>query len=1357
MTVTSIRLLRLSVLKIRRTAHTAFLGLLAGAALFFLFVFTGAALSQAPPQLDAHGNQIPATLPYMYEYAFHFQIGLEKLAVDHERAGEPGIVFRTFLPLRFKVTEEQFAPFEAAAKRFDQREKEIEAQIRAAKAADRATHPATRPLSQAARADVHELLVQVNTAASDETAAIHAALEPAVAQKIDDAVIRLYNQEDGITLHLAPGSTVVPRRSAAPGAGPGTWREGAQGLASKPSPEDSGGGDPCYDCPTPTITGVMNFSSDGSTVLSTMTATISEDDLEDGCFPFIFGEIDQNGDVDVDGTAYEEDVTATVSLSADVVVGDSYQINASAETYDVDGYSYGTVLFTATSFTTGAPNISSVSTASGAAGTSGTIVATGYDLGGPPGNTPTVSVDGTDLSITASGATQYSGSNSNAAYGTQNLTYSIPADTPINASDSYTLKTVWGTSTSSVFSVVCGQPTVTGISPATWDAGKKTSITITGTGFCPGSSIASITVSTGSVSFTPAVFVSSTELTSSVTPADTDPTESALVTVSNPASAATQVIRSNQLKAHANATAGDIGGGSSSGTAEVAQASDALYLIDPYPSPLSGSTSLSESTIIANLTNTAVEAGGIIADGTSTAIAVYASSVNSPVTFTTYNGMTLATWSSSFLSSAPATGTSTCPSTDCTVTQIQQGSTYYSFVLVQAPKQSNTVSYSASEVSAGIASWEQTAQYLIVYPTPVIFVHGLWGNASSLASVKTTLTGTAPWSDTGSAYTALSTLCYSIVLPFDVTSDPSGASSCTLSSQTALNNQIKTVLSSLDNAKVSGTSGTSGAIVGGRVDLVVHSMGGLAARHYSSTSLYKTTRSRMQGAFRTIVTLDTPENGSGLATFLLKPTVAGGTCSQAKGGVCYPSLTTGTPTTVSGLVWWAKCGSNPATTLASCLAPSQPLGPAGSGPGGLNISACTAANASGSAPGCGSVASLQPGSPNITALPSAQIPNSTWVAVGADWQDNNVAPYSLARLSLNTMIAALAISGSPTTSSALGSIDNDVIVTTTSQFWNTGGVQHAEYLGRAHFSLGWAANIASYFSSYSNSNVTTDADVASCAGTALMTAATSTCTGASITGLGGATLVVPAKARQTVQLSRDDQSIFPETEDERVERMKRPFVNASQRLVAKVSGVAVPLGNWLTIPTTFAPGKLVSLHVSQSAPGRNALPQELLPVKVMLEGGLPSAIQIVPAQLGPLTVDIAAVYSDNGTVTQKLHLNVVPNAQGLKTFSLDQGTHHIPLVLEDAEQDRQISLNPTLLYNDLRDEISLDDAKHIKLTVEQDESAPVVRVDSDGLVHALREGDAVITGNFDGAIDKVTVHVYTKEKAPAGYRRVPQQ
>jgi hypothetical protein len=66
----------------------------------------------------------------------------------------------------------------------------------------------------------------------------------------------------------------------------------------------------------------------------------------------------------------------------------------------------------------------------------------------------------------------------------------------------------------------------------------------------------------------------------------------------------------------------------------------------------------------------------------------------------------------------------------------------------------------------------------------------------------------------------------------------------------------------------------------------------------------------------------------------------------------------------------------------------------------------------------------------------------------------------------------------------------------------------------------------------------------------------------------------------------------------------------------------------------------------------------------------------------------------------------------------------------------------------------LDDLSQIKFSAEQDEDNPVIRVDGNGTVHALREGKAVLVGGFDGVVDRIQVTVYSKEDTPVGYRTV---
>jgi hypothetical protein len=137
-------------------------------------------------------------------------------------------------------------------------------------------------------------------------------------------------------------------------------------------------------------------------------------------------------------------------------------------------------------------------------------------------------------------------------------------------------------------------------------------------------------------------------------------------------------------------------------------------------------------------------------------------------------------------------------------------------------------------------------------------------------------------------------------------------------------------------------------------------------------------------------------------------------------------------------------------------------------------------------------------------------------------------------------------------------------------------------------------------------------------------------------------------------------------------------------------------------------------------------------------------------QTGPVDSEAGVVYSDNAFVRQTVQLNAVPSARGLKKFSLERGTHFMALVLEDEDKDRQQILRPMVTYEDVKFPSYLDDSSEIKLSVEQDEGNPVIQVDKDGMVHALREGTVVVVGDFAGVEDRIQVTVYSKEDAPVG-------
>lgn len=250
------------------------------------------------------------------------------------------------------------------------------------------------------------------------------------------------------------------------------------------------------------------------------------------------------------------------------------------------------------------------------------------------------------------------------------------------------------------------------------------------------------------------------------------------------------------------------------------------------------------------------------------------------------------------------------------------------------------------------------------------------------------------------------------------------------------------------------------------------------------------------------------------------------------------------------------------------------------------------------------------------------------------------------------------------------------------------------------------------------------------------------------------TAIVPCASAEEA-IASATQQMPQETPAEAADRMTHRFTAAPERLSVRAPEGDVPLGSPININVVFAPGKVAQLDVLQSGP-HGAVSHSHGTYKIISEDEQTKTLEIVPMQLGSVDLFIGAVYSDNAIAEKTIHLNVVPSAKGLKKFSLAGGSNVAPLVLEDEEKDRQLWLQPVLTYEQVKFPIQLDDSTQIKLTVEQNESDPVIRVDPNGMVHALREGAAVIVGDFDGAIDRLKITVYSKEDAPVEYRRVTQ-
>jgi pimeloyl-ACP methyl ester carboxylesterase len=395
-------------------------------------------------------------------------------------------------------------------------------------------------------------------------------------------------------------------------------------------------------------------------------------------------------------------------------------------------------------------------------------------------------------------------------------------------------------------------------------------------------------------------------------------------------------------------------------------------------------------------------ANNIAADGVSAAIVLLQTSSSSNVTFTVNGAATLLPYSDTYLTTTPANGAPSITVSGASL--IHVGAYYYAPVLVQGPLGGYTP---ASAIAVGATQGSANAQIgLNLIIPPLMLVHGLWGDRSSLSNAENYIDATAPWK---SQQQLVVPICYSPYLAFDAKTDPlgTGKDPCEVTSQVSLQAEIDALLATLDSEHT----------VGGRIDIVAHSMGGLATRNYASQSGYASLRNRMQGQFHAIVTLDTPETGSLLANYLV-----GHATNTEKAPIW----------TFPGIVWAGVCGTS---DVEVCFADnSYPL----TGPG-LALSA-------------GGVYSLEPNGPSLQnpKLAGPNIANATWRAVSATASGN-----SALALGLNTLIAALYSNPdkAPTLNSILGNLPNDAIVTVTSQTQGASGSQFTTFAKLEHTSL----------------------------------------------------------------------------------------------------------------------------------------------------------------------------------------------------------------------------------------------------------------------------------------------------------------
>ena len=421
-----------------------------------------------------------------------------------------------------------------------------------------------------------------------------------------------------------------------------------------------------------------------------------------------------------------------------------------------------------------------------------------------------------------------------------------------------------------------------------------------------------------------------------------------------------------------------------------------LYLLDPFLLGAPSLSSLDLAALLPKLSGFATaEAGGIATDSSATAIALWQTHVPAAITFKVGAGLTLRPYRKTFLNERPTKGARRLTVQPSSFFRI--GQNLYAAALVQGPLSYATPVPARATVTAmqGLVEGKAT---LDLVPAPILFVHGLWGDAGSLSKLDTYLSQREPWKSRGQ----LRTFAYPRDLRFN---HPN-----TIATVAGVINEE---LANLDNRH----------IVGGRVDAIAHSMGGLVLRSFSTSKGYLSLRSRRLGKLGQVVTLDTPQLGSELATFLI---------DHRNDRARRPSV-----------VWSFACGLDPKTTVGQCLEDNDmPIwGPIRGSPNG------------------GAVKSLFPTNPALARTPGLNTINALrWTNVTAVLRssDDSTLLYVLTEL-----LRAISHDAkhAPTPTTILGG-PNDAVVSRPSQSSGSNRLNTALFFGLAHSDFFGPANEA---------------------------------------------------------------------------------------------------------------------------------------------------------------------------------------------------------------------------------------------------------------------------------------------------------
>ncbi len=260
-----------------------------------------------------------------------------------------------------------------------------------------------------------------------------------------------------------------------------------------------------------------------------------------------------------------------------------------------------------------------------------------------------------------------------------------------------------------------------------------------------------------------------------------------------------------------------------------------IFLVAPAALLKTIPSSIPFSTVVdADPTRDDVQARGMTPDGAATAIVVVRSKAPVAAKIAISKTFELAPYSSSYPSMAPSRGVSelTLKLSDF----VKRGDVYFAGALLQSPSiQKFEFPLFAPRLRVRQAG-DSDGRAVSLRQVPVLLLHGLWGDRTSLVPTRNALTD---------RYMYTTDIVRLGVYPADIPFDDPRTVAAVTKDVDALIRQL-----------------ASDRIVGGRVDIVAHSMGGLATRAFASAPRYRGPADRMRGKLRQVVTLNTPNTGS---------------------------------------------------------------------------------------------------------------------------------------------------------------------------------------------------------------------------------------------------------------------------------------------------------------------------------------------------------------------------------------------------------------------------------------------------------------------------------------------------------------